>query len=139
MALKVPSLGELELLDKLLKDALSTNEDYILALYKDDKTPGDNDAVPASFTQCDFTNYVVKTLTRAGWTSAVLTNTYAESSYGTVQAWTCGTVGNTVYGYFVYGSNSNQVLWAERFATARIVAQDDILNITPKFTLMSES
>jgi hypothetical protein len=34
MPLVVPNAGELELLDKMLKDALSSDEDYILKLFQ---------------------------------------------------------------------------------------------------------
>ncbi len=140
MALKVPNEGELELLDKMLKDALSVDENYILKLYKNDYTPLDTSTI-GSFTIADFTNYVHKTLTRTNW-SAAATNgsSKAESSYGTApESWTCGASGNTIYGYWVEGASSAKCLWAERFATARVLASGDVLNITPKFTLTTES
>lgn len=45
---------------------------------------------------------------------------------------------NTIYGYWVQGATSNAVCWAEQFGTSRVLAQDDVLNLTPKFTLSSE-
>ena len=139
MSLVVPAVGELALLNKLLSNLLSSNEDYILKLYRTADTP-DANSVQASFTECNFTNYLARTLSRAGWTAAVVSSTKGESSYAGVQSWTCGTDGNTVYGYWVIGNtkNVNIVLWAELFSTARVIASGDILNITPKFTLMSE-
>jgi hypothetical protein len=138
MALITPNAGELQLLDKLLKDALSTNENYILKLYKNNYTP-DDAAVEGSFTESDFTNYLARTLTRALWNAAVTVSNKAETSYGTgPQSWTCGASGNTVYGYYVTGSASGTVLWAERFATSRVLANGDVLNLTPKFTLNKE-
>lgn len=139
MPLVVPDQGELELLDKMLKDALSTNENYILKLYKNDVTPT-NVFAPGSFTEADFTNYAARTLSRATWNAAVTVSGKAESSYGTSpQSWTCGASGNTVYGYWVEGAASAKVLWAERFSTSRVLASGDVLNITPKFTLASEN
>ena len=138
MALKTPNAGELELLDKMLKDALSTNESYVLKLYKNNYTPVDA-STGGSFTEADFTSYVAKTLTRALWNAAVTVGGKAESSYGSGPlSWTCGASGNTVYGYYVIGATSGTVLWAELFATSRVLAQDDVLNLTPKFTLNSE-
>ncbi len=138
MPLVTPNVGELELLDKLLKDALSTNENYILKLYKNDYTPDDSSA-PGSFTEADFTNYAAKTLLRATWNAAVTVSNKAESSYGSSpQSWTCGASGNTIYGYYVTGSTSAVVLWAERFSTSRVLADQDVLNLTPKFTLNKE-
>jgi hypothetical protein len=85
MALLIPNEGELELLDKCLKDALSVNENYSLRLFKVNKTPDDSD-VAADYTaiEADFTGYVAKTLTRAGWGVATLVSDTASSTYGTV-------------------------------------------------------
>lgn len=138
MALLTPNLGELQLLDKMLKDALSTNENYLLKLYSNNYTPDDN-SVSASFTQCTFTNYAARTLTRASWNSAVTVGGKAETSYGTgPNSWTCGATGQTVYGYYVDALTSGVTLWAERFSTSRVLANGDVLNITPKFTLEKE-
>lgn len=123
----------------MLKDTLSTNEDFILKLYKNNYTPIAA-TTSADFTQADFTNYVVKTLARATWRAAVTVSNKAESSYGTAPlSWTCGATGNTIYGYYVIGATSNVVCWAEKFGTSRVLAEDDVLNLTPKFTLSSES
>ena len=140
MALKVPNVGELQLLDKMLKDALTTDEDYYLKLYQNDKTPADADTT-SSYTVATFTGYATRTLTRSGWNSAVTNGSNkAETSYGsTPQSWTCGVTGNTIYGYYVEAETSNALLWAERFATQRVLANGDVLNITPKFTLSTES
>lgn len=135
MAMYTPNAGELELLDKMLKKALSTNENYILKLYQNNYTPDDN-STSGSFTEANFTNYAAVTMTRAGWNSAVVVSNKAESSYGSgPQTWTCGASGNTIYGYYVVASGTSTVLWAELFPTSRILANGDVLNLTPKFTL----
>jgi hypothetical protein len=139
MPLVVPDAGELRMLDTLLKLALSTNENQILKLYQNNVTPTQA-SVPASFTEASFTGYAARTLLRSGWNNAVTVSNKAESSYGsTPQSWTCGTTGNTIYGYWVEGSTSAKCLWAERFSTSRVLASGDVLNITPKFTLSSET
>jgi hypothetical protein len=123
----------------MLKLALSTNENHILKLYRTNVTPNAN-SIPASFTEANFTGYAAKTLTRSSWNSAVTVSNKAESSYGaSAQSWTCGTTGNTIYGYWVEGSTSAKCLWAELFTTSRVLASGDVLNITPKFTLSSEN
>lgn len=139
MPLNVPDIGELELLDKMLKDTLSQNEAYLLKLYQNNYSPDGNSA-SGSFTVATFTNYEARTLTRAGWNASVMSSSKAESSYSNAPvSWTCGTTGNTIYGYYVEGSMQGKVLWAEKFTTARVLASGDILNITPKFTLSSEN
>lgn len=133
MALVIPDVGEVELLDKMLKDALSSDEDYTLKLYKTDVTPAESDTA-GSYTVADFTNYVNKTLTRAGWAGASTAGGTTSSSYAQ-QSWTCGASGNTIYGYYVIGATSTVLLWAEKFATARVLASGDTLNLTPKMEL----
>jgi hypothetical protein len=140
MALIVPQEGELQLLQKMLKLALSTDEVYILKLYRTDVTPNSSTS-RTSFTEANFTGYAARTLTRANWSAGVINGSNAaEMSYGTTpQSWTCGATGNTIYGYWVEGATSTKVLWAERFATSRVLANGDVLNITPKFTLQSQN
>lgn len=138
MALYTPNAGELELLDKMLKDPLVTDENYILRLYQNNYTPDDS-SVAGSFTEASFTNYAAVTMTRANWNASVTVSNKAESSYGSAPlAWTCGTTGNTVYGYYVSGATSSVVLWAEKFATSRVLANADVLQLTPKMTLNHE-
>lgn len=134
MALVVPDLGELELLTKLLINTTDT-EDYIVRLYQNNYSPS-NTTVVGDFTEANFTSYTAKTLARSDWASPSTVGTKAEST-GTVQSWTCGATGNTVYGYYVVGSTSGVCLWAEQFVAARILVDGDVLFLTPKFTLSS--
>ncbi len=131
--------GELALLDKMLKTALSVDESYILKLFQNNVTP-DQTFIPASMTEASFTNYAAKTLTRATWNAAVTVSSKAQASYGAAaQSWTCGASGNTVYGYWIEGATSGTCLWAERFSVSRVLANGDVLNLTPQFTLSSEN
>ena len=141
MAIIVPNQGELELLDKMLKDALDTDENYSFRLFKNDYTP-DQYTVEGDFEEADFTNYVAggETLTRANFGAASLNiNNEAETSYSSELSWTCGSTGNTVYGYYVLGATSLKVLWTERFAAPRVMTDTDILKITPTFTFRSQN
>lgn len=127
----------MQLLNKMLQAALSVDENYILKLYNVDYTPSAATA-NSSMTEANFTNYAAKTLTRANWNNAVSVAGVAQTSYGTApQTWTCGASGNTIYGYWVNGANSGQTLWAERFSVSRTLANGDVLNLTPQFTLQS--
>lgn len=133
----VANIGELELLDKMLKDSLTTDEDYILKLYNNNVTPSSSSVV-ADFTEATFTNYVAKTLTRSSWSSATTDSLgQAQSSYAK-QSWTCGTVGDTIYGYYVIGATSGVLLWAEKFTVARVLSDLNGLEITPKITLNNQ-
>ena len=139
MSIIVPNEGELELLDKMLKDALDTDENYVLKLFQNDYTPEGN-TTSADFSEADFTNYVSKTLTRANFGAASLNvSNEAETQYASELSWTCGSTGNTVYGYYVLGVTSLKVLWTERFAAARVMTDTDVLKITPTFTFRSQN
>jgi hypothetical protein len=116
----------------MLKKALSTNENYVLKLFRNDYTPVSASA-SGSFTEANFTNYLARTLTRTNWNSSVTVSGKAESSYATTpQSWTCGTTGQTIYGYWVEGATSGKVLWGERFATSRVLANGDVLRMRRK-------
>lgn len=136
MGLIIPNEGELELLDKMLKVALLVDEDYLLKLYKNNYTP-DANSTASSFTEADFTGYSAKTLIRANWNTSTTVSGKASTSYPQ-QSWTCGVSTNNVYGYYVLGADSGIVLWAERFTNTKTLEENDIINLTLRFTLRSE-
>lgn len=138
MSLVTPNPGELALLDKMLKDALTVDEDYILKLFRTPMTV-DQDTETTDFTVATFTNYSHQTLTRANWSNAAVVSNKAQAQYSNQMSWTCGATGDTVYGYWVEGATSGTTLWAERFAAPRTLANGDILNLTPRFALNSEN
>jgi len=135
----ISSGAEIELLNKILRK----DENVILKLYKNNYTPVAG-SVAGSFTVADFTGYSNKTLAKTSWPIASnvspvspCTDIEASSSYAE-QSWTCGSSGNTVYGYYVIGATSNVLLWADKFSAARTIAEGDILRIVPKFQLRSQ-
>jgi len=136
MGLIIPNEGELELLDKMLKVALAVDEDYVLKLYKNNYTPTAT-STSSDFTEADFDGYSEKTLVRASWNASVTVSGKASTSYPQ-QTWTCGSVTNDIYGYFVMGADSGKVLWAERFANTKTLEENDVINLTLRFTLRSE-
>lgn len=139
MSLLVPNVGEVVLLGNML--AGGTLENWTLKLFKNDKTPAEGD-VAGDYTEADFTNYTAKTLTRSvsgsTWSTpstdggGTTSSTYNGAS---PQSWTCGATGNTIYGYFVVGATSGTLIYAERFANARTLVENDVLNLTPKLEL----
>lgn len=143
MAAIVPNEGEVKLITDLLNGG--TLENWTLKLFKTNVTPAETDT-SASYTVADFTNYTSKTLTRSV-NNGVTWNTVAsgsptgswsaeasvaESAYQQ-QSWTCGATGNTIYGYWIEGATSAKVLLAEAFASSRVLANGDTLNLTPRF------
>jgi hypothetical protein len=135
MALVVPNEGEIELLKKLLINTADT-ESYSLRLFKNDYTPDQSTSL-GNFTEADFTNYALKTLARSDWGTPTMDANNKAQSQISVQSWTCGLTGNTVYGYYVVGATSGKVLWAERFNVSRSLGDGDVLNVTPVFNLSS--
>lgn len=134
MALVSTNAGELRMLDELL-DA----ENLTLKLFKSNTTPTATSVI-GDFTECDFTNYTSKTLTAATWNAATTVSGKATATYdSTPLSWTCGTTGNTIYGYTVQSASGSTLLWAELFSSPRTLANGEILNLTPTITLNSEN
>jgi len=136
MALVVPNVGELKLLDAATGKVAVEN--LTLKLYKNNYIPIAA-SVAGDFTEADFTDYVAKTLTTSSWGAATTVSSKASATYGSTQTWTCGASGNTIYGYYIVGASSGTLYWAELFASARILASTDTLNLTPVITLSSEN
>ena len=51
------------------------------------------------------------------------------------RSWTCGATGDTIYGYFILGATSAKLILAEKFGTARTLANTDVLNLQPMMEL----
>ena len=136
MSLLVPDVGEVVLLARVLYGSAS---DLTLKLFRTDVTPAEGDT-HASYTEADFTNYSAKTLTASQtgstWSAAATSGGVTSSSYGggTPLSWTCGATGNTIYGYWVQTATPT-LAWAEKFSTPRVLANTDILNLTPRLEM----
>ena len=146
MPLVVPHEGEMT----LMNDLFSSGENWQLCLYNSNITPNETDtAVTYTAHEATFTGYARVTLTRSispstwntpvsqapsgspPWSSRALVG---HTQYGSVpQSWTCGTTGDTVYGYFIIGVSSGKLICAEKFATSRTLANGDSLSMTPIF------
>lgn len=132
MALFIPSVGEDQLLKQMLGVSVPGNQ--TLKLYVNNVTIADA-SVAADFTEMTTLGYTAKTLTKTSWTVAQ-SGGVAEGLYAQ-QTWTfsAGTA-VTVYGYTIVDSTSGVLLWAEAFATPKVVQfAGDQIQITPRFTL----
>jgi hypothetical protein len=148
MALLVPHQGDVQLLTDLLGGGALEN--WQLCLFNSNITPAETD-VASTYTahETAFTNYARKTLTRSigastwntpvsqapsgspAWSSR---SQVGHSQYGSAaQQWTCGSTGDTIYGYFLLGLITGNLICAEAFATPRTLANGDTLSITPIF------
>lgn len=131
MALLVPDVGEVALLDMMLSDA--SPEAQSLVLYQSNTSPAEGDTW-ATYTEVSGGGYAAKSLARATWNGAstatgTTSKTYPQQTF----TWT-GTV--TVYGYAVRKSTAGTLLWAEKiFTSGQVFNNGDTLKITPYIEL----
>lgn len=133
MTLRIPNLGE----DRILGMALGkyTQEASLtLKLFSNNITPGETDTA-GTFTEPTGTyGYSAKTLSNASWTITQGTPTLAAYAQ---QEWTFTGAQGNVYGYFIVGTTSGNLLWAERFSDGpyNVTANGDKIRVTPRITL----
>jgi hypothetical protein len=146
MALVTTNAGELMLLDYMLKQTsisdTPTSGGYIINLFNNNVTPSQS-SVTGDFVDATFSSYASYTLSRSGWASPTTSVfgagvTKAVCSYSQ-QSWTCGVTGDTIYGYYITSGDGATLLWAEKFASSRVLADTDQLIVRPVFTLNSEN
>jgi hypothetical protein len=132
MALVVPDVGEVSLLESMLNH--TSAGDVVLKLYTNNYTP-DEDAVLGSFTESTGTGYADKTLTGSSWTVSTSAGTttaeYAQQSFDYT-----GAEAN-VYGYYVVNNAETELLWAEIFTDGpySIPSGGGSIKVTPKIEL----
>jgi hypothetical protein len=142
MSIIVPFGGERYLLDSMIK---SSDEDFLLRLYKNDYTPTLNSSL-TDFVEANFSGYNQMVLSKNLWDNAVIVDpvspcVYSEaiSVYSVSQNWTCGEVGGNVYGIYIVGENSSSLIWADRFAESpQVLSELDVLTITPQIRLRTQ-
>lgn len=133
MALVIPTASEKTLLDFTLGVTVPGNQ--ILRLFVNNIAPADAHTA-ASYTEMSTLGYASKTLTKTSWTTvagadgAVATSTYATQTW----TFTAGTP-VTVYGYYITDTTSGLLLWAEAFASGKVVQYTgDQIIIVPTIT-----
>jgi hypothetical protein len=107
MALKVPNVGEAEILSRAL-----TYEGSKLKLFTNNYTCTETSVI-GDFTEMGVAGYAQKTLATGSW-SISSTATYAEQEF-------LPTTAVSAYGYVVTNSAGSVVLWAETFTAAPFV------------------
>jgi len=134
MPLLISNLGERILIDWMLR---SVGGSMTLKLYSNDFTPL-LASVVGDFTESTFTGYSARTLARSGW-GAPATNAQGkgELQFSPDLTWTAAS-SQTVQGYFVVDA-SNVMIFAEKFAQSRNLVSGDILTLSARFTLASET
>jgi len=134
MTIVVPNVSEKSLLDKMIKES---DEDYLMKLFKNNFVP-DSTTVLSDFVEADFPGYAPRTLLRSDWTDAITEDKKAKTTHPVV-SWECeGVCNNTIYGYFVVGKTTGDLLWSERFTVAKVLDTGDLINVFPAMTLFEQ-
>lgn len=121
MLMVIPDAGKALWLTWALSSDGSDFEDFVITLFQNDYVP-DDDSVVADFDDADFDGADPIILTRADFTDPTTTAHVAESEGVPAPEWTFGAGSpQTVYGWYMIGADSNTVLAAQRFDTARIM------------------
>ena len=112
MALVIPNVSEVTLLNNMLNVATPTNT--ILHLYSNNLTPSSTTVV-GDVTEVTSGGYSAITLTSLSWTvstsgGGITTASYAEQTFNI-------TTSATVYGYYITNV-AGDLLWLERFTAA---------------------
>jgi len=136
MGLVVPDVGEVILLDVLVNgDTLAAFE---CRLYQNNYTPVQGSTL-SNFTVATFSGYA------ADWTT--FGPATIVSNKGKIVATTPvsfvhngGATSNTIYGYYIVDTVTNEVVWAEKFAASQAMSNNgDTINIPLQLTMNSEN
>ena len=135
MPLVIPNVGALRLLPLTLGKASNSSLAWEVVLFVNNYTPVPG-SVYADFTPASFTGGSPVAIDQTLWDSPTVISDRASSEYdgGTPIVWTNGSSAQTAYGYLVYDTVDNTVLWAERFGTERIVNPGSDLELFLNFT-----
>lgn len=134
MGLKVPDLGEREMLGMLIGGSEFANATF--DLYKNNHVPGDAD-VAGDYTIADYAGYSTEALTGP---VLAITNTAgrATASFDAIVFPAPSSSTQTVYGYVVVALGG-AILWAEKFTVPVVMAAGGSnFTVTPRLTLRSE-
>lgn len=113
MALVVPDLGEIRLLNYIVNKVSPTN--LVLHLYANSLTLSTETFSTGSFTEATATGYSSVTLTGAGWNASTVGG-ISSALYDNGITFSFS-VGQDIQGYYVTDT-SNNILWAEEFPGA---------------------
>lgn len=130
MALLVTNGGEAIALSYLV-NKVTTPENLVLCLYKNDITPSEADVI-GTYTEATFTGYANKTLTGATWAVTPgdpTVATYPEQIFTS----SLGQTSQNIYGYYLKRLGSGDLVYAERFSNGPypIANNGDIIKVTP--------
>jgi len=118
----IPNEGKPLLLGWLFRDDGTGLEDFILDLYSNDYTPVDG-STGASFTAATFGGYAQLDILRSEFDAPAVVANVAEIVRTPPPAWTqTSGADQIVYGWYLRGVDSGEVVAAQRFDTPRTMS-----------------
>ena len=129
MALLVPSVGEAEMLTRILNGT----DKLKIHLYTNNQTPAQTDVV-TNYTEVATGGYAAIALSST-WT---IGGTPTEADYPTAVTFNFSSGPVTVYGYYVTNNSGTILMWAEKFSDGpyNIPNGGGSIQITPKIQLV---
>lgn len=136
MAIKVPDVGEVNLMD-ILRAAMN-GLGMRIRLNKNDKTPADADVL-GDYTEADFSGYAVGVLGNMGFPSTAGGKAITVGDPVSF-VHNGGATPNDIYGYYITDTAGTLLYWAERFTTPPInmSANGNRIIVTPQLTGKTE-
>ena len=129
MAIKISSDGAEKIL-KYTTGVTTTTETLILKLFSSNTSPGPL-TVLGDFTEVTGGGYAAKTLNATQWTIA------GNSASTAAQLFTFTSAIGQIYGYYLVGATSGQLIASERFISGpyNIAASGDTLTVTATLSI----
>jgi len=136
VALKIPTVSELQLEDFLTSVGGTGLQNCKVRLFTNNYTPVDG-TVLGDLTEAIFAGYVAQTI--ANWTTATTVSAKAQTQ-ATVSFLNSSGSPKDVYGYYLTNAGGSVLLGAERFSAPPIsIADGNNLVVTVTFTVNSEA
>lgn len=138
--LVMPNEGLCDLLDYMLRRAISGVLDLQLVLWLNDIEPDQLTVLGDLLTPVALPGYSPVTLTRSAWTPAAIIDDRAVSTWGTTPIlWTIGAYPQTVYGYAIVDVVLGVIRFVQRFDVPVDLSLGIILGVLPRVTLTSDT
>jgi hypothetical protein len=130
MALLVPNVGEVIVLNNFLNKTAPENQ--TLKLFVSNTTPAEGDT-HTTYTEAAGGGYAAKSLTGASWTVTSGDPTFAAAAQQTFAFTGALTTNLVIYGYYVVQTTAGTLMWAERAAaTFQPANNGDEYRVTPR-------
>jgi hypothetical protein len=137
--LVIPNEGKPDLLRYQIISSISGINPWSLRLYKNDFGPPTESMVLSDLTEASFSGYAAVTMTRSDWTSPVIVDDHARSTWKTVATiWICVSSGETIYGCYYTDDDLNVLRGVFKFDAPVDVEPGGVIAVLPEFSYGTE-